>query len=71
MEKIKKITIYLGSKCNLNCAYCHREPDKNEHGITDDLLKLIDDYQPQEIRFLGGEPTLYMDDMSLPRGSVD
>lgn len=63
MEKIKKITIYLGSKCNLNCAYCHREPDKNEHGITDDLLKLIDDYQPQEIRFLGGEPTLYMDDI--------
>lgn len=37
--------------------------DKNEHGITDDLLKLIDDYQPQEIRFLGGEPTLYMDDI--------
>lgn len=63
MEKIKKITIYLGSKCNLNCAYCHREHDKNEHGITDDLLKLIDDYQPQEIRFLGGEPTLYMDDI--------
>lgn len=63
MEKIKKITIYLGSKCNLNCAYCHREPDKNEHGITADLLKLIDDYQPQEIRFLGGEPTLYMDDI--------
>lgn len=63
MEKIKKITIYLGSKCNLNCAYCHREPDKNEHGITDDLLKLIYDYQPQEIRFLGGEPTLYMDDI--------
>lgn len=37
--------------------------EKNEHGITDDLLKLIDDYQPQEIRFLGGEPTLYMDDI--------
>lgn len=63
MERIKKITIYLGSKCNLHCAYCHREADAAEHGVTDKLLKLIDDFRPQEIRFLGGEPTLYMDDI--------
>lgn len=60
MERIKKITIYLGSKCNLHCAYCHREAEAAEHGVTDKLLRLIDDFQPQEIRFLGGEPTLYM-----------
>lgn len=27
---MKSVTIYLGSKCNMNCAYCHREPDPEE-----------------------------------------
>lgn len=60
---IKAITIYLGSKCNLNCAYCHREADKEETGVTEKLLKLLADKKPQEVRFFGGEPTLYMDDI--------
>ena len=55
-----KVTIYLGSKCNLNCAYCHKE-------ITDDVqvseefiarLKTMDDLV---VKFMGGEPLLYMD----------
>lgn len=57
------ISIYLGSKCNLNCAYCHREADKEEHGVTDKLLKLLDEERPKLIRFIGGEPTLYMADI--------
>lgn len=57
------ITIYLGSKCNLNCAYCHREKDENEQGITNNLLELLDKEKPKEIHFFGGEPTLYMKDI--------
>lgn len=60
---MKSITIYLGSRCNLNCAYCHRQADKDERGITEKLLKLLEEQRPQEIRFFGGEPTLYMDDI--------
>lgn len=57
------ISIYLGSKCNMNCAYCHRQADKEEHGATDKLLKLLDEEHPKLIRFIGGEPTLYMQDI--------
>lgn len=57
------ISIYLGSKCNLNCAYCHRKADKEEHGVTEKLLKLLDEEHPKTIRFIGGEPTLYMEDI--------
>lgn len=60
---MKTITIYLGSRCNLNCAYCHREADADERGVTDKLLTLLKEERPQEIRFFGGEPTLYMDDI--------
>lgn len=60
---IQSATIYLGSKCNLNCAYCHRQADKNENGVTENLLNLLREKKPQEIRFFGGEPTLYMDDI--------
>lgn len=27
---MKSVTIYLGSRCNMNCAYCHRETDPEE-----------------------------------------
>lgn len=60
---MEAISIYLGSKCNLNCAYCHREADANETGVTGKLLQLLDEKKPESIRFIGGEPTLYMDDI--------
>ena len=63
MSGVNVITIYLGSKCNLNCAYCHREADKNETGVTDKLLRLLDEQKPREVRFFGGEPLLYMTDI--------
>lgn len=56
-----KITIYLGSRCNLNCAYCHREADGVEPVVSQKLLDLIGDGENKVVRFMGGEPMLYMD----------
>ena len=60
---MKSITLYLGSKCNLNCAYCHRESSENESGISDAFIKRLRKDPPTRIKFMGGEPTLYMDDI--------
>lgn len=66
MERIQsdsrqiKYSIYLGSKCNLDCKYCHREATE-EHGVTDTLLEKIKD--ADRITFIGGEPTMYMDEI--------
>lgn len=60
---MKGITIYLGSKCNLNCAYCHREADANESGVSDTLLDMVRGQSDIRIKFMGGEPTLYMEDI--------
>lgn len=60
---IKSVSIYLGSKCNMNCAYCHREQGGKETGVTEKLLKLLEEKMPRRINFFGGEPTLYMDDI--------
>lgn len=62
---MKNVTIYLGSKCNMNCAYCHREPDPEEtKGLPPEFyerLKTMDREGPLTVKFMGGEPTLYMD----------
>jgi len=60
---LKALTIYLGSKCNLNCKYCHREKDSIENGISDNLLNYIKKNDIKHISFIGGEPTLYMNDI--------
>lgn len=60
---IKSVSIYLGSKCNMNCAYCHREHGESERGVTEKLLRLLEDKHPEKINFFGGEPTLYMKDI--------
>lgn len=56
---MNNIIIYLGSKCNLNCKYCHRE---NEQDIilSKYFLKELSSFNGNII-FRGGEPTLYMD----------
>ena len=33
-----KLSIYLGSKCNLNCKYCHRIADTTETPVVSDKL---------------------------------
>lgn len=59
------VTIYLGSKCNMNCPYCHRQaaPDE-EKGLPEAFytkLKAMAKDGPLTVKFMGGEPTLYMD----------
>jgi MoaA/NifB/PqqE/SkfB family radical SAM enzyme len=58
-----KITIYLGSRCNLNCAYCHRKADEKEPVISEALLTYLKSIKELQVRFIGGEPTLYMDEV--------
>lgn len=58
-----KITIYLGSRCNLNCVYCHRKADEKEPVISDALLTYLKSIKDLQVRFIGGEPTLYMDEV--------
>lgn len=57
---MERVTIYLGSRCNLACAYCHREPDKTEPHISDALIDYIRRQPEIAVKFIGGEPTLYM-----------
>ena len=54
----KTVSIYLGSKCNLNCSYCHRENGKELEKISNSFLAILRNYT--HIRFMGGEPTMYM-----------
>lgn len=58
-----KITIYLGSRCNLDCAYCHRKADEKEPVISEALLTYLKSIKELQVRFIGGEPTLYMDEV--------
>lgn len=53
-------TIYMGSKCNLNCAYCHREADEFEPKVSEKLIEELKKLDDSTIKFMGGEPTLYM-----------
>lgn len=58
---MKNVTIYLGTKCNLSCAYCHREGNPNDPVNTERLIAELKKQNPDRIKFMGGEPTLYMD----------
>ena len=62
---MKRITIYLGSKCNLNCTYCHKEKSDNEQSLSDSFIKELSINKGKDlyIKFMGGEPTLYMNDI--------
>lgn len=60
---MEALTIYLGSRCNLSCAYCHREAAEQEEGISEKLLDYIRGRSDISIKFMGGEPTLYMDEI--------
>lgn len=61
---MKSVTIYLGSRCNMNCAYCHRETDPEEtKGLPLEFyerLRTMAQEGPLTVKFMGGEPTLYM-----------
>lgn len=53
----------MGSKCNMNCPYCHREQNEiKETNIDSKFLEFLKDKECIII-FKGGEPTLYMEDI--------
>lgn len=58
---MKALTIYLGSKCNMNCAYCHRVASEKERVDTGALISCIRERGYDRVSFFGGEPLLYMD----------
>lgn len=60
---MNSLSIYLGSRCNLNCEYCHRQATDTEPKLTEEFLQHIRDTEYTNINFFGGEPTLYMDDV--------
>ena len=71
---MRSVSIYLGSKCNMNCAYCHRIESENEPHISDELIEELKSMGQIHINFYGGEPTLYMDDIrkvveAMPKNS--
>ena len=68
--KKEMISIFMKTKCNLNCDYCFTNKNQNEHKgqtISFDFVKRgIDDYFSQNymrhVRFFGaGEPTVEFD----------
>ena len=63
LQEKRKVTIYLGSKCNLSCAYCHREPSGDESSISPEFLKELQENPPMEVKFMGGEPLLYVNEI--------
>lgn len=60
---MKQVTIYLGSHCNLQCPYCHRQAGSDEQeGLSADFFVRLQALQkdgPLKVKFMGGEPTLY------------
>jgi uncharacterized protein len=54
----KNLSIYLGSKCNANCTYCHRDIT-NDVSLSDQFLQNIsNNNQLRKIKFFGGEPLI-------------
>ena len=65
---MRRATIYMGSKCNLNCKYCHREDNGREEPTAQGFKRLFEKlktFNPDEIKFMGGEPLLYIDKIKL------
>ena len=57
-QKLKRLLIKLGSKCNLQCKYCHQR--KVNYKFNDDILKFLQNCNDLEcITFSGGEPLLF------------
>lgn len=55
------LSIYLGSRCNAGCLYCHREESDNERIDLEAIAHKIETLHPMKINFFGGEPLLYFD----------
>ncbi len=60
---MNKFVIHVGNRCNAACQYCHCQKSGDEFHISPLLLSVLADKTQQVeygVRFIGGEPTLYM-----------
>lgn len=55
------LSIYLGSRCNAGCLYCHREESEDETIDLEAITHKIEELHPVKINYFGGEPLLYFD----------
>ncbi|MGL5315577.1 MAG: radical SAM protein [Peptostreptococcaceae bacterium] len=57
------LEIDLGFKCNLKCSYCIMTGSKYKETNIDKLINWINNssHGVEEIRFIGGEPSLHLD----------
>ena len=70
MYDTKMVFIVLGYNCNLQCDYCcqhlheYQPPTKIKKDIFDFIDGLITDKYKLDIRFFGGEPLMYWDEIN-------
>lgn len=53
--------IYLGSRCNTNCAYCFAKSGREDIAVSESFLEELSKKDSLYLKFGGGEPLLYMD----------
>ncbi|MDU4960947.1 MAG: 4Fe-4S cluster-binding domain-containing protein [Sporomusaceae bacterium] len=59
---MKQVTIFLGNQCNAGCYYCHAAKEKDQFTeISPRLLDWLKQQTGLTVKFLGGEPTLYLE----------
>lgn len=59
----QNLSIYIGSKCNANCTYCHRNITNDVSLSPYFLQNISNNNELKKIKFFGGEPTLYLSEM--------
>lgn len=68
MKKLKRLSLLLSNKCNLNCSFCfqkgYKDFDKHERISLDDIKIFLKKYDLSEgitLNLIGGEPMLFND----------
>lgn len=55
-DSIHKLTLIVTKGCNLSCDYCYEKHIPEQKMSVEDAIKYIDKYNPEIIKFFGGEP---------------
>jgi MoaA/NifB/PqqE/SkfB family radical SAM enzyme len=55
---IKKVTLIVTKGCNLSCDYCFEKHFAKQKMKTEDAFFHIDKYDPEVVKFFGGEPLI-------------
>lgn len=53
--------VYLGNKCNTNCAYCFAQSGREDIDVSEKFLQELSQKENLYLKFGGGEPLLYID----------